>query len=305
MTETATYKELHRSRSDRMLAGVCGGLGEYFNVNPVFYRVGFVILTLLGGAGILVYGACALVIPAAGERESVASDVLRNHRQRPIAVVGLLLVVAAGVALLSHMSLHFHSNGFWGLVLVVGAVLIWAQRRSDTATPTATTPTTTTDESGATTVVAAPTRRRRRPFRMFFAAIGLLVLAFAVLCAVVAGMFAHLSDGAGNRNFAPATPSSLDSQYKLGVGNLTLDLSGLKLGTEGRTVHLKTGIGHIHVIVPPNTTVRVIGNVDWGDSSVFGNDQSGHDVRTSVGPDNAQIVIDAHISLGQIEVDRA
>jgi phage shock protein PspC (stress-responsive transcriptional regulator) len=299
MTETATYKELHRSRSDRMIAGVCGGLGEYFNVNPVFYRVGFVILTLLGGVGILVYGACALVIPAAGERESVASDVLRNHRQRPIAVVGLLLVVVAGVALLSHMSLHLHSNGFWALVLVVGAVLIWAQRRSHTAAPT-----TTTDESGATTVVAAPARRRH-PFRMFFAAIGLLVLAIAVLCAVVAAMFAHLSDGAGNRNFAPATPSSLDSQYKLGVGNLTLDLSGLTLGTEGRTVQLTTGIGHIRVIVPPNTTVRVIGNVDWGDSSVFGRDESGHDVHTSVGPDNAQLVIDAHISLGQIEVDRA
>ena len=301
MTETATYKELHRSRSDRMLAGVCGGLGEYFNVNPVFYRVGFVILTLLGGAGILVYGACALVIPAAGERESIASDVLRNHRQRPIAVVGLLLVVAAGVALLSHMSLHFHSNGFWGLVLVVGAVLIWAQRRSDDRRRP---PRRRTSQVRRPSSLPPP-RRRRHPFRMFFAAIGLLVLAFAVLCAVVAGMFAHLSDGAGNRNFAPATPSSLDSQYKLGVGNLTLDLSGLTLGTEGRTVHLKTGIGHIHVIVPPNTTVRVIGNVDWGDSSVFGNDESGHDVRTSVGPDNAQLVIDAHVGLGQIEVDRA
>ena len=165
MTETATYKELHRSRSDRMLAGVCGGLGEYFNVNPVFYRVGFVILTLLGGAGILVYGACALVIPAAGERESVASDVLRNHRQRPVAVVGLLLVVAAGVALLSHMSLHFHSSAFWALVLIVGAVLIWAQRRP----PETPLPGPTTDDAGATTAVAPPARRRRNPFAMIAA----------------------------------------------------------------------------------------------------------------------------------------
>ncbi len=302
MTETATYKELHRSRSDRMLAGVCGGLGEYFNVNPVFYRVGFVILTLLGGAGILVYGACALVIPGAGERESIASDVLRNHRQRPIAVVGLLLVVAAGVALLSHLSFHFHSNGFWALVLIVGAVLIWGQRRPHETEP----PATTTDDAGATTVVAAPRRRRRwRPFKMFFAAIGLLVLALAVLCAVIAGTFAHLSDGTGDRNFAPATPSSLESQYKLGVGHLTLDLSGLTLGTEDRTVKVRTGIGHIHVIVPPHTTVRVIGNVRWGDSTVFGNEQSGHDVRTDIGPDNAQLVIDAHIGLGEIDVDRA
>ena len=301
MTETATYKELHRSRSDRMLAGVCGGLGEYFNVNPVFYRVGFVILTLLGGAGILVYGACALVIPAAGERESVASDVLRNHRQRPVALVGLLLVVAAGVALLSHMSLHFHSNAFWALVLIVGAVLIWAQRRP----PENQVPGATTADPGATTVVAPPARRRRRPLAMIAAAIGLLVLALAVFCAVVAGMFAHLSDGVGDRQYEPVAVSSLHSEYKLGVGNLDLDLSRLELGTAQTTVRLQTGIGHIHVIVPPNATVRVIGHVRWGDISVLGHDDDGHDVHADVGPDTARLVIDAHLSMGQIEVDRA
>jgi phage shock protein PspC (stress-responsive transcriptional regulator) len=284
-----------------MLAGVCGGLGEYFNVNPVFYRVGFVILTLLGGAGILVYGACALVIPAAGERESVASDVLRNHRQRPVAVVGLLLVVAAGVALLSHMTLHWHNNGFWALVLIVGAVLIWAQRRS----PETQVATTTTDDAGETTVVAPPARRSRNPIAVFFAVIGLLILAFAVFCAVIAGMFAHLSDGVGDRQYEPVAISSLKSEYKLGVGNLDLDLSRLELGTTQTTVKLKTGIGHIHVIVPSNATVRVIGHVRWGDTSVLGRDDSGHDVNTVVGPDNAPLVIDAHLSVGQIEVDRA
>ena len=45
-----------------MLAGVCGGLGSYFDVNPLFYRIGFVVLSFLGGAGFLVYGAALLVI---------------------------------------------------------------------------------------------------------------------------------------------------------------------------------------------------------------------------------------------------
>ena len=67
MTEHATtYKELRRSRSDRMVAGVCGGLGRYFDVNPTFYRVGFVVLALLGGAGILIYVAAVLVMPDEG-----------------------------------------------------------------------------------------------------------------------------------------------------------------------------------------------------------------------------------------------
>ena len=67
MTETLTYKQLRRSRSDRMVAGVSGGLGRYFDVNPVLYRVGFVVLALLGGAGILIYLAAALVIPDEGQ----------------------------------------------------------------------------------------------------------------------------------------------------------------------------------------------------------------------------------------------
>src|SRR5207253_3329780 len=93
MTEHApTYRELRRSRSDRMIAGVCGGLGRYFDVNPVFYRVGFVVLTLLGGAGILIYGTALLVMPNEGDQDSIAADVLHNHRQRPFALLGLILV---------------------------------------------------------------------------------------------------------------------------------------------------------------------------------------------------------------------
>ena len=62
MTEISTHtlgngatKRLERSRSDRKLAGVCGGLARYFDIHPAVYRVGFVVLTLLGGAGILIY----------------------------------------------------------------------------------------------------------------------------------------------------------------------------------------------------------------------------------------------------------
>ena len=53
-----------------MLIGVCGGLGRYFDLNPTVFRVGFVVLTLLGGAGVLVYLAAALVMPAEGKERS-------------------------------------------------------------------------------------------------------------------------------------------------------------------------------------------------------------------------------------------
>ena len=68
-----------------MLAGVCGGLASYFEIHPAFYRVGFVVLTLLGGAGILIYLAAALVMPDEGKADSVASAALREPARPALA----------------------------------------------------------------------------------------------------------------------------------------------------------------------------------------------------------------------------
>src|SRR5690349_22153551 len=106
--ERPAVKRLERSRSDRMLAGVCGGLARYFDIHPAFYRVGFVVLTLVGGAGILVYAAAALVIPDEGKEESVAAAVLRERRDRPWPLIGLAIVGVAGAVLLSRASLWPH-----------------------------------------------------------------------------------------------------------------------------------------------------------------------------------------------------
>src|SRR2546428_13583480 len=89
ITEQPAVKRLERSRSDRMLAGVCGGLARYFDIHPAFYRVGFVVLTLLGGAGILIYIAAALVMPDEGKEDSVATAALRNRRERPRPLHGV------------------------------------------------------------------------------------------------------------------------------------------------------------------------------------------------------------------------
>jgi phage shock protein PspC (stress-responsive transcriptional regulator) len=55
-------KILTRSTEDKMLAGVAGGLGEYFGVDPVLFRVGFVAATLLSGVGALAYLALVLFV---------------------------------------------------------------------------------------------------------------------------------------------------------------------------------------------------------------------------------------------------
>ncbi|MCL2486253.1 MAG: PspC domain-containing protein [Oscillospiraceae bacterium] len=56
-------KRLYRSRTNRMIAGVCGGIGEYLNIDPVLIRVVMVILALGAGAGLLAYLICAIIIP--------------------------------------------------------------------------------------------------------------------------------------------------------------------------------------------------------------------------------------------------
>jgi len=57
-------KRLYRSRTNRMLAGVCGGIGEYFDVDPVIVRVVVVVLSLSGGfPGILPYFVLWIIVP--------------------------------------------------------------------------------------------------------------------------------------------------------------------------------------------------------------------------------------------------
>ena len=58
-------KRLYRSRSDRKLAGVCAGIADYFGWDPTLVRVGWIVLTLMGGSGILLYLILWLVMPKA------------------------------------------------------------------------------------------------------------------------------------------------------------------------------------------------------------------------------------------------
>jgi phage shock protein C len=56
-------KRLYRSLDERMLAGVCGGIADYFNVDPTLVRVLFVLLAMAGGPGIVAYIILAIIVP--------------------------------------------------------------------------------------------------------------------------------------------------------------------------------------------------------------------------------------------------
>lgn len=56
-------KKLYRSSTNSMLAGVCGGIGEYFNIDPTLVRLAWVLFSAFGGAGVLAYIVAAIIIP--------------------------------------------------------------------------------------------------------------------------------------------------------------------------------------------------------------------------------------------------
>jgi phage shock protein PspC (stress-responsive transcriptional regulator) len=77
--ESRTYQApLRRSREGRMFGGVAAGLGDYLGVDVTLVRIGFAVLTLIGGAGIPLYLAGLLLIPEEGSGQSIAGSFLQT-----------------------------------------------------------------------------------------------------------------------------------------------------------------------------------------------------------------------------------
>lgn len=141
-------KRLYRSRKDRMIAGVCGGIAEYFNIDPVLVRVIAVVLTLWGGSGVLAYIIAVIVIPQApdtrGDKKEEPSKAAvpppkKTSSRQPSSdtgalIVGIILVVLGLVFLMKNVPFfndfywwfrHQIGHIFWPSVLIViGAFII-------------------------------------------------------------------------------------------------------------------------------------------------------------------------------------
>ncbi|MBV9284323.1 MAG: PspC domain-containing protein [Acidimicrobiia bacterium] len=117
-------RRLHRSRRDRVVAGVCGGLGEYFDVDPVIFRIAFVVLAFVGGAGFLLYPAAWLLLPEEGHRRSIGDGLVQRGRQGHWFALALIVI---GALILSGDLLSRHHGGGLGfavIAIVVGVLLL-------------------------------------------------------------------------------------------------------------------------------------------------------------------------------------
>ena len=119
-------KRLYRSERDKILLGVCGGLGEYFGVDPIIFRILFIVATVFEPRFIIVYILLAIVMPRERRVEvkegvEVAIGEISNEKARAILAYAL---IAIGLILLLKdlISLAFYQ--IVGIVLIALGILV-------------------------------------------------------------------------------------------------------------------------------------------------------------------------------------
>ncbi|WP_110005366.1 PspC domain-containing protein [Geodermatophilus normandii] len=273
---------LRRSRSDRMVGGVAGGLAEYSGVDPLLWRVGFVALTLAGGTGVLVYVLLLLLMPRAPRRTTVDGTPAEPAGPRsPVAgltVAGLLIAVGLMVLVTRYTDLDVGPRGFLATaLLVVGLGL-----------------------------VASAVTRARAPRGGLIALGSVLTLALLFTSSVPAWDGDGPGGGFGDREYRPATAEDVRPVYRLGAGDMDVDLSRVDVDDvdEPLEVRIEMGAGDLDVEVPADADVRVVLDRGIGESDVFGQSDGGYS-RAPGGDDEPEFVLTIDHGVGDLEVSRA
>lgn len=130
---------LRRTTEDRKVAGVAGGLARHLDIDPIILRVAFVVLAFFGGAGLILYGACWLLVPADGDHQAT---VHLDERSRGIALIAIGVIAALALVGDSWGAYWFP----WPLAIIGLIAFLWLsrsgrhERSADRATPAPETP---------------------------------------------------------------------------------------------------------------------------------------------------------------------
>ena len=313
--EEAPPRRLVRVDDGRWLGGVAAGLGRYFDVNPLIYRIAFAVLAFAGGTGILLYLAAWLVMPGEARDESVAVQALREHRERPWLLLGVGLLLLSSVLVLGEADVWSSWGNVWLAAALAGTALVWWHlAHRDTPAPRTADP-----------AAAAPPRAPARPSLVAPVLGSLLALAggFGLLAsldvytidvdlalaaavalvgaAVAIGAFSGrrvgwlvvlgvlllagfagaastpvpLSAGVGEKLERPLDAAVLERSYEFGLGEYTLDLSAIELAPGETRVDVSLGIGELIVTVPEDVALEVDARAGVGEVIVFGDADEG------------------------------
>jgi phage shock protein PspC (stress-responsive transcriptional regulator) len=271
-------RRLMRSSSDRMLAGVAGGLGRYFGIDPIVFRIGFVLSLFFGGLGALAYVLLAVFVPTDGEPDKAQRFGTRLQDLgiwRGLGLVVLAIVAFFGLSALAAIAAFAVGLG-WGVpvaivIIAIGALIALAALRG-----------------GARWLIPP-------------------AVALAIGGGVAAAADLDVRGGIGDREYQPVSARSIPADgYRLGVGRLVVDLRDLNWG-EHRVLPLKVslGIGQADVFVPERVCVTGTTHVGAGESEVAGERNDGVDVDHTAAADataTPRLDIDASVDAGQLRI---
>ena len=323
-------KKLTRSRDDRVVGGVCGGLGRYFNIDPLFFRIGAVALAFAGGAGLPLYLAALILVPNEDAPGGTAA-VDAPQRNRTLLIVAVVVGIIVVFPFLLGGGLLLAGIGIPLAVLVGAGVLVWwlvsgegpSGDAGDIARRAAL-------GVGVLIVcffiavlgafVAAVGPGWLIPAFVVLAGVAIIGAAFvqplrwlvlpAVTLALSGGFVTALgvdgNGGIGERDYRPATSVDMRDSYKLGIGQLVVDLRNTQLPKGDVPLKMDVGIGEARLILPDDVCVATDASMGMGDVSVLGNDHGGVDIDyqdvPTAAPATTRVLLKANVGIGAIRI---
>jgi len=264
-----------RSRDDRIIAGVAGGLGRYFDIDPLIIRIAFAVSVLFGGLGIVAYLAVAIFAQADDGTGTPVEGGRGREIARILGIAAIAVVVLSGFGVLVAGAAFATGLGF-GLPVAATVVVIG---------------------------IALAVLSFRGGARW------LLVPAVALSVGVGAAAAADLDfeGGIGERDHRPSSAAAIPAGgYELGVGRLAVDLRDIGWAPK-RIVDLdvRVGAGQAVIAVPGDVCVVADAHAGAGDLLVAGQQADGVDVdlATAAGARGTpQLRLNADVDLGEIVV---
>ena len=327
--EPAAPRRLTRSRDNRVVGGVCGGLGDYLGVDPVIFRIAAVALAFIGGAGLLLYLAALLLVPTDDGAAVVTTGT--QGRNRALVIGGVILLLLVMWPFLIGGGLILGAIGIPLAILVAAGVVVWwlVSGEGPSGDPRDIVRRAALGVGilllccilffgGIVAAAAGPDWLV--PALVILAGAAIVAGAFlkpirwlvppALALALAAGMVAasgiDFDGGVGEREYRPATTADLRDRYELGVGELVVDLRETDLPAGDVPLELDLGLGEARVVVPDDVCVATSADVGIGNVSMFGRDNGGIDVdfeeRPDSVPDVTRLVLDAEVGIGEVRV---
>jgi phage shock protein PspC (stress-responsive transcriptional regulator) len=128
-------RALRRSRDDRMIGGVCGGLGRYTRVDPIIFRIVLAALAIFGGVGLLLYALAWLLMPEEGTDTSELQRLFKGHAS-PWPIIAAAVIGFLGIVTFVDVVHHRPGGQFAVLLIVIAVVAVIAiKRRATDARP--------------------------------------------------------------------------------------------------------------------------------------------------------------------------